>query len=183
MTNTITINSHEAPMMRALLHIVSKEQSRPYLHGIYYDAPRNRMVATDGHIMAYFQLSEPSEAESFIIPAHAVPKKPARREPDCWNIEVKPDSYTVHNGADASVRPFTPIKGTFPDYMRFIPEDADKAPLSFGLGHKVMTQLQKIMTAMDKHNALVMTFNSKSPQSPIKGKIGDLNLVIMPVRI
>jgi DNA polymerase-3 subunit beta len=114
---------------------ISTEETRYYLNGIYLHAvtvagkPMLRAVATDGHRLAQAQLDAPvgSEKMTGII----VPRKTVG---EIQKLVEEPDTEVTVEVSDTKIR-FTIgpvvltsklIDGTFPDYVRVIPQGNDK---------------------------------------------------------
>ncbi len=114
---------------------ISTEETRYYLNGIYLHAADGdngrvlRSVATDGHRLALAEIPAPKGAENLdgvIVPRKAVGE--VRRlidtADDAVSIEVSDAKIVFKSGR--AVLTSKLIDGTFPDYMRVIPQGNDK---------------------------------------------------------
>lgn len=114
---------------------ISTEETRYYLNGVYMHGVASeghdvlRTVATDGHRLALAEIAAPTGAANLagvIIPRKAIGE--ARRLIDghdgAVQIEVS-DSKIVFKAGRAKLTSKL-IDGSFPDYMRVIPQNNDK---------------------------------------------------------
>ncbi len=114
---------------------ISTEETRYYLNGIYLhivainDVKMLRAVATDGHRLAQAQLAAPAGSES--MPGVIVPRKTVgelqkllEAADDDIRVEVSDNKIRVTIGAVVLTSKL--IDGTFPDYVRVIPQGNDK---------------------------------------------------------
>lgn len=112
----------------------STEETRYYLNGIYLhafqgDSPALRSVATDGHRLAFAQISLPQGAEQ--IPGIIVPRKTVnelRKILSGTDIQIKVSlsqtKLVIETDTITVVSKL--IDGTYPDYNRVIPKNNDK---------------------------------------------------------
>lgn len=111
-----------AALVAPVRFAISNEPTRYYLCGVYlHSAPEGlRAVATDGH-----RLSHNTVAPVGDIPAVIVPKKTVGIVPD-GKVHVSLSKNKVRFATDDSVIVSKLIDGSFPDYTRVIPQNADK---------------------------------------------------------
>jgi DNA polymerase-3 subunit beta len=120
---------------------ISTEETRYYLNGIYLHAvtvgkkPMLRAVATDGHRLAQAQIEAPDGAEKMtgvIVPRKAVSEIQKLVEGCEGNIDVEISDTKIRvtipgsGGTGEVVLTSKLIDGTFPDYVRVIPQGNDK---------------------------------------------------------
>jgi DNA polymerase-3 subunit beta len=120
---------------------ISTEETRYYLNGIYLHAvtvgkkPMLRAVATDGHRLAQAQVEAPDGAEKMvgvIVPRKAVGEIQKLVESGEATIDVELSDTKIRVTIPASggggdvVLTSKLIDGTFPDYVRVIPQGNDK---------------------------------------------------------
>jgi DNA polymerase-3 subunit beta len=128
---------------------ISTEETRYYLNGIYLHAvtvpgsgsgagagkPMLRAVATDGHRLAQAEIAAPAGAEAMagvIVPRKAVGEIQKLIEAPDASIDVEISDTKVRvtipgpEGAGGVVLTSKLIDGTFPDYVRVIPQNNDK---------------------------------------------------------
>jgi len=120
---------------------ISTEETRYYLNGIYLHAvtvgkkPMLRAVATDGHRLAQAQVDAPEGAEKMsgvIVPRKAVGEIQKLVETGEGNVDVEVSDTKIRVTIPASggngdiVLTSKLIDGTFPDYVRVIPQNNDK---------------------------------------------------------
>ena len=114
---------------------ISTEETRYYLNGIYLHVvtvdgkPMLRAVATDGHRLAQAQVEAPAGAEKMagvIVPRKTVGEiQKLIEEPDAEvGIEISDTKIRITLGAVVLTSKL--IDGTFPDYVRVIPQGNDK---------------------------------------------------------
>jgi DNA polymerase-3 subunit beta len=114
---------------------ISTEETRYYLNGIYLHAvkvagkPMLRAVATDGHRLAQAQMEAPAGAENMtgiIVPRKAVGEiQKLVEEPDA-TVDVEISDTKIRITIGPLVLTSKLIDGTFPDYVRVIPQGNDK---------------------------------------------------------
>jgi len=101
---------------KAMALLASKQDIRYYLNGVLVesDNQHTRLVATDGHLLGVFQISETAhngEAFSIIIPNEIIAK-----------LDKKDNFLSCVDGKwDIDGISFNPVEGKFPDYMRVLP--------------------------------------------------------------
>jgi len=114
---------------------ISTEETRYYLNGIYLhvvtvaDKPLLRAVATDGHRLAQAQLEAPSGCEDMtgiIIPRKTVGELQKLVEEPEANIDIEVSDTKMRITIGPVVLTSKLIDGTFPDYVRVIPQGNDK---------------------------------------------------------
>ena len=114
---------------------ISTEETRYYLNGIYLhavkigDRPVLRAVATDGHRLAQAQLDAPAGAEQMdgvIIPRKTVGELQKLVEEPEANVEIEVSETKIRITIGAVVLTSKLIDGSFPDYVRVIPQGNDK---------------------------------------------------------
>lgn len=114
---------------------ISTEETRYYLNGIYLHVvtvdgkPMLRAVATDGHRLAQAQFEAPSGAEGMagvIVPRKTVGEiQKLVEEPEAeLTVEISETKIRISIGSVVLTSKL--IDGTFPDYVRVIPQGNDK---------------------------------------------------------
>ncbi len=114
---------------------ISTEETRYYLNGVYMHGVEAdgghvlRTVATDGHRLALAEIEAPTGATSLagvIIPRKAVGE--VRRLVDGLDgaVEIEVSDSKIVFRAGRAVLTSKLIDGSFPDYMRVIPQNNDK---------------------------------------------------------
>ncbi len=114
---------------------ISTEETRYYLNGIYLHvvtvagSPLLRAVATDGHRLAQAQCPAPAGSEAMagvIVPRKTVGEiQKLLEEPDAEiGIEISDTKIRITVGSVVLTSKL--IDGTFPDYVRVIPQGNDK---------------------------------------------------------
>ena len=113
---------------------ISTEETRYYLNGIYLhtatgDGPTLRAVATDGHRLAQVEIPRPDGADG--MPGVIIPRKTVHelhRLLEDTDAEVKVGVSTTKVRFEIGTVTVTSklIDGTFPDYVRVIPQNNDK---------------------------------------------------------
>jgi DNA polymerase-3 subunit beta len=120
---------------------ISTEETRYYLNGIYLHVvtvdkkPMLRAVATDGHRLAQAQVDAPAGAEKMIgviVPRKAVGEIQKLVEGGDGDVDIEISDTKIRVTIPASggggdvVLTSKLIDGTFPDYVRVIPQGNDK---------------------------------------------------------
>lgn len=122
--------------LRAVAHCISTEATRYYLGGVYLhghkpagDAPAHlRLVSTDGHRLALYDLPMPWAADGAILPMKAVLllqrllKDAGTAEIDiAYPADGRAGLFFTGPGWTLNCKV---IDGSFPDYTRILPQDA-----------------------------------------------------------
>jgi DNA polymerase III subunit beta len=102
--------------LKAMSVLASKQDIRYYLNGVLVQSndAYTRMVATDGHLLGIYQISETAhdgESFSIIVPNEIIAKLDKRDN----FLACENGKWTIDGMA------FSPVDGTFPDYMRVLP--------------------------------------------------------------
>jgi DNA polymerase-3 subunit beta len=114
---------------------ISTEETRYYLNGIYLhvitvgDKPMLRAVATDGHRLAQAQIEAPAGAEGMagvIVPRKTVGEVQKLLDDPEAEVVVELSENKIRFTIGAIVLTSKLIDGTFPDYVRVIPQGNDK---------------------------------------------------------
>ena len=102
--------------LKAMSVLASKQDIRYYLNGVLVESNKSytRMVATDGHLLGIYQIKETAHDDlsfSIIVPNEVIAK-----------LDKKDNFLCCENGKwSIDGISFTPVDGTFPDYMRVLP--------------------------------------------------------------
>ena len=114
---------------------ISNEETRYYLNGIYMHAidvegtPMMRAVATDGHRLARVEVPAPDGASGMpgiIVPRKTVAEVQRLTEAGGEDIKVEVSTSKIRFTFGDVVVTSKLIDGTFPDYLRVIPNGNDK---------------------------------------------------------
>ena len=114
---------------------ISTEETRYYLNGIYLhvvtlaEKPMLRAVATDGHRLAQAQFDAPAGAETMtgvIVPRKTVGEVQKLMEDPEAEVSVELSETKIRFTIGAVILTSKLIDGTFPDYVRVIPQGNDK---------------------------------------------------------
>src|SRR5690606_22346955 len=114
---------------------ISTEETRYYLNGIYLHAVEGegglklRAVATDGHRLAQAEMPAPKGAEGMpggIVPRKAVGEIQKLLEDPEAEVNVEVSQTKIRVTFDSVVLTSKLIDGTFPDYVRVIPQSNDR---------------------------------------------------------
>lgn len=133
MTDTITVTAN-AQHLTAALAAVSKEETRYYLKGVFFDA-RGFIAATNGHIAFAARCNDAFKLQD-VKPAHCADALPGVIVPDtalrqankaagrakglCYVIERDATGLWWVLFGNARVH-FEPVDGSFPDWTRIVP--------------------------------------------------------------
>jgi DNA polymerase-3 subunit beta len=102
--------------LKAMSVLASKQDIRYYLNGVLVQSNNHytRMVATDGHLLGIYQINETAhdgESFSIIVPNEIIAK-----------LDKRDNFLSCENGKwSIDGMGFSPVDGTFPDYMRVLP--------------------------------------------------------------
>jgi DNA polymerase III subunit beta len=102
--------------LKAMSVLASKQDIRYYLNGVLVQSndAYTRLVATDGTLLGIYQISETAhngESFSIIVPNEIIAKLDKRDN----FLSCENGKWTIDGMA------FSPVDGTFPDYMRVLP--------------------------------------------------------------
>lgn len=160
---------------------MSTEETRYYLNGIYIHAAERdgvnvlRVVATDGHRLARYEMPLPAGAEN--IPGVIIPRKTVMEvrklvDEAADTIRMELSENKVRFSFDTIILTSKLIDGTFPDYQKVIPEGNDKI---VELDPKLFSgAIDRVSTiSAEKTRAIKLTINGKTmtlaAQSPDAG--------------
>lgn len=160
---------------------VSVEESRPILNGVLWELGQSlqRMVATNGHRLAKFELAlsqtPESELEQFIIPPKAL-EQVKRLFPE--GEEVQLGHAENHLGFQSPVATVLTrlIEGPYPNYEQVIPRDNDRSAI---VNRSSLTSALRRMAivASDQTHRVRLSFNTAilrfSVQTPDLGEAQD----------
>lgn len=174
-----------AAELRALIDrtkfAMSTEETRYYLNGIYVHAADTdgvkvlRAVATDGHRLARFEMPLPEGAESMpgvIIPRKCINELRKLVDAAADTIQISLSESKIRFAFDHIIMTSKLIDGTFPDYMRVIPQNNDKV---IEIDPRIFSSaIDRVSTISDgKSRAVKISLNGKqmtiSASSPEAG--------------
>lgn len=113
----------------SVMHCVSKDETRPYLQGVFIQPGRGEMsfTATDGARLASLKVTSgvPDEAvfEAFILPRWALREYLKFLERADGPIQVTVDDNLLQLSGIGETHITKLLDGAFPDYERVIPKD------------------------------------------------------------
>ncbi len=143
----------------AVAHAISKDETRYYLNGVFFDTRGPlAFVATDGHRLMRVTSDIEAEGPGVIVPTESVKAF----------IQLAEDALTVRLELSKSrarliagdVRFVTKlIDGTFPDYARVIPADADlKQRATFASADLAAALTRAEVAQADRGHAVALRF-------------------------
>lgn len=154
----------------ALTKLVSKDQTRPALQALSFE--EKRVVATDGYILGYTDKDTQTISGEGLLDAKYITKKTQA-------VILNGEKAEVLGGLDESMI----VPKTNANYVRYeaiIPTDEAVSHHTVSLGIGVLNSLVQTMKASG--DKVVTLHFSADPLKPIKGKTGDIKLVLMPCR-
>jgi DNA polymerase-3 subunit beta len=161
--------------LKAMSLLASKQDIRYYLNGVLVESNKSytRMVATDGTLLGIYQISETAHDDqpfSIIVPNEIIAK-----------LDKRDNFLSCENGKwSIDGMAFTPVEGTFPDYMRVMPsKPATGEPAQFN--HELITRFAKCSRLLVGSKYPVIAHNGGS------SALVDIGLdrfvgVVMPMR-
>lgn len=156
--------------LQSLACLTSKDYSRTRLQGI--NIKDGVAYATDGYILGYAPVKD--------MPDCNIPASIFKGFKDGKDIlEVTPEKTRVLNMASGSVREENNITDNFPEVSRVINKDLEGHHV--GLGLDVLTKIVELMKKSG--NKTIELILPEDNLKSINGKVGEIDLVIMPVRI
>ncbi len=149
---------------------MSTEETRYYLNGIYVHAAETdgvavlRAVATDGHRLARFEMPLPDGAAGMagvIIPRKCINELRKLTDEAADTIQISLSPNKIRFAFDHIVMTSKLIDGTFPDYMRVIPQGNDKI---VEIDPKIFSSaIDRVATISDgKSRAIKISLNGKT---------------------
>lgn len=161
--------------LKGMSVLASKQDVRYYLNGVLIESNKSytRMIATDGHLMGIYQISETAhndEEFSIIVPNEIIAK-----------LDKRDNFLSCENGKwSIDGMAFTPVDGKFPDYMRVMPS-APATGESAQFNHELITRFAKCSKLLNGTKNPVIAHNGGS------SALVDLGLdrfvgVVMPMR-
>jgi DNA polymerase-3 subunit beta len=162
--------------LKAMSVLASKQDVRYYLNGVLVESNKSytRMVATDGHLLGIYQISETAhndEEFSIIVPNEVIAK-----------LDKKDNFLSTNEHGNWSIDgiAFTPVDGKFPDYMRVMPSNPATGE-SAQFNPELITRFVKCSKLLNGSKTPVIAHNGGS------SALVDLGLdrfvgVVMPMR-
>lgn len=171
----------DSALFAAATRFASKEQARPYLHGIYIEPAAGGgilLTATDGHRL--FHAHDPNGTAP--APAIIVPEK--GKLPAPWS---KPGTLTIDLAAGIMRHPDGGTMGarhekeyTFPDYPRVIPAEFSGEAAHFNASY--IGDLGDVATILQKGAQPFIVHNGDSAALVLFGARRDCFGILMPMR-
>ena len=180
--NRLSIAS--ADLQRLISHTVfavSVEESRPILNGVLWEFEKSlqRMVATNGHRLAKFELplgeGVDAEQEQFIVPPKAL-EQVRRLFPEGEEVQLgHAENHLGFRSPIASVLTRL-IEGPYPNYDQVIPRDNDRFAI-INRANLTSALRRMAIVASDQTHRVRLSFNSAilrfSVQTPDLGEAQD----------
>ena len=167
----------DSNILHAMATLAAKKDIRYYLCGILaeWNATTTRIVATDGHKMGIYNLTDQDNptSGSFIIPLDALTGLKG-------DVIIGANTLTTSD----SVKTFTPIEGRFPDYGRVVPRDKANG-LAGNFNVDYMAQFQKVARMLGKKDDYAVFYPNglKESAKVLVSSTQNFLGVIMPMRI
>jgi len=155
----------ETKNIQAVAMIADKDDYRPALQSVYFTG--SEAVATDGFILARTKSD---------IPEHKRDAAPYQKIRKGQQVDISGSIVDVSGVFEPKT-----IDVDYPRYQSVIPEEGKNNHLRIGLGVAV---LEKLVKSMKKTDAQYVELQfSADNLKPIIGKCGDVEYIIMPMRI
>lgn len=156
---------------------VSTDQLRFAMTGVYYNAEKEELIATDGKKLVVLPAKKTNDLEtSGLISPVAFTE--ARKVKGVQHIESNGDIEYLHK--DLGLQKVKHIDATYPNYEQVIPKD-DGYEIKIGLNPKMLKDISEALGSTES-----LTLNIKDDLSPIKitgtNKNGGF-AILMPLRI
>lgn len=176
--------------LKATASFASTEVAHYYLNGVYIHIANDgtlRLVATDGHRMAIVKPLDTlhdKQFEAFIMPDETIKLLKGNAKKHFIKAEIDTEKRTIsvtdHNKPTMTLH-YEPIDGTFPDYMRVIPDAKN-----FGQSCSTASFNPKYLGAFEAFGNGVQMFPNKDAQAPhilrCKTQQHDVLGIVMPMR-
>lgn len=148
-------------MIRKTIFATAVDEIRYVLNGVFFvvKGKECRMVATDGHRLAFIKKtlsSEISEESEVIVPTKAL-MDVNRLIPENKDINILLDKNKIIFQVDNLIIVSRLIEGKFPDYDRVIPKDQDKI-LTIN-NQKLSSICRRVALMSEKTNALLFNIS------------------------
>ena len=187
-----------AQLLAAVSPCISKEETRYYLTGIYFEPHPNGgayAVATDGHALACAHDPDGVAPEGGVIlpMGKNILRDCKSKRTDsadrffAWDNETGLSTVTQGDLGDKpfAMEPAQAIDGTFPDWRRVVPVTKDttaSAHMTYGAAQ--LKRLQDVATALGDKNTPLSFFaeDATSPAIVRFGNHNDIFAVQMPMR-
>lgn len=174
-------------LLKAAVIVASKEETRYYLKGVAVqaDARGAYIVATDGHrALAFCQSREAQEgtAVSIIIPSDIVAAiKPNKYEERATLTQESATHWRLDYCGTSVI--FAPVDGTFPDWRRICPKEANGETAQFNPEYVGdIAKVAKALGVKSASGAIKMAHNGGGPAIVTFGPDIDGFGLIMPTR-
>lgn len=114
---------------------------RPALAGLRIDG--DKVVATDGYLLAYCPLEKPSDTK-YTIPAHML-KGLSNKTAKTLNAEEQDGQVTLASADGSEVRKGEAVIGTFPDWQSRVPEPHNEEPQQVAFSVSFLRRLLDVL--------------------------------------
>jgi len=147
-----------AKAIRTIEYAVADNDVRHYLNGAFFDIVQNRIVATDGHRLAYcgIKIDRPkvNTKEGFILP-----KKTIRKLSVLQSTEIKlTSSANLATFTSGNVRVTAMlIDGKYPNYAAIVPTNLQYVAVNLGELKSAINRVSSITT--DKFSGAMLSFS------------------------
>lgn len=133
--------------LAALLTHAAIKDIRYYLRGVYFNPTRGHAAATDGHRLAMVDgLQTDGAGEAFILPCDAVKTVlDSYKAMKKYNplIELDETGGKVSVKVPSGALTFDKLDGTFPDYLRVIPQSFSSESTNGTFNYDYLTRQMK----------------------------------------
>jgi DNA polymerase-3 subunit beta len=169
-------------MIHKTIFAVSTDETRYVLNGVYFQAegPKLRMVATDGHRLAFIQKKLEGKAEdkcNVIIPTKTLNElskavsDAGKGKEDEVTVEIMATENQIKFVVDGVEIVSRLIEGQFPNYEQVIPKDSDKKLEAPTADLAAATRRVAILTS-EKSNSI--RYHAKAGKLTISSKTPDM---------
>ena len=184
MENTVNIEA-----TKALLPLAAEKDIRFYMNGVYIDfqVDKTIYVATNGHILGvYTEDAENEHTFTVIIPRDVVKQLKPKKGTAKWGklvFDPESNSGRVLNPANSQDLGFTPLGGSYPDYLRVIPDKTSGEVGQFDAEY--LYAFAQVNKALGASNPGVFKLDHNGERGAALVHLFDDNFtgVIMPIRV
>lgn len=146
----IEISQHQlADIIQTVSHAISKEETRYYLCGVYFENKEGKLaaVSTDGHRLATYQTDIDYTFPSVILPSKLINFLAKNsNDPVYFAVNEKQAVFELGNVTIISKL----VDGTYPNYERIIPKNSEK---SFNVSCAAFLEVLEAATVLKDNNS------------------------------
>jgi DNA polymerase III sliding clamp (beta) subunit (PCNA family) len=174
----------DIPAFKAVLSVAPKNDVRFYLNSLLFDTSNKRLVATNGHLLAWAEIIDESDINDNVIIGFAERSIPAKTK----SILLTDDGLVCysdgipHSESKIRIIPTHIIDAEYPNYQKLMQPTSERGPVTHtGVNPNYIHCIAK----HDKSASVFMRFRAENDAIDLEfsGDISSVKAVLMPMRV